>query len=164
MAYLAIVGSYSVNGVAALHTELLKAGLFKEFYTLWPDKFNNKTNGVTPRRWLANCNPTLNELISDKIGKEWIRDFSQISRLRRYYDDSEFHNQWQSAKRENKQRLVDLVKEQCGVEFDVSMMFDVQVKRIHEYKRQLLNVLHVIHIYDRIRRGDTQDLVPRCCI
>ena len=164
MAYLAIVGSYSVNGVAALHTELLKAGLFKEFYTLWPDKFNNKTNGVTPRRWLANCNPTLNQLISDKIGQEWIRDFSQISQLRRYYDDSEFHNQWQKAKCKNKQRLVELVKAQCGVEFDVSMMFDVQVKRIHEYKRQLLNVLHVIHIYDRIRRGDTQNLVPRCVL
>jgi starch phosphorylase len=164
MAYLAIVGSYSVNGVAALHTELLKAGLFKEFYTLWPNKFNNKTNGVTPRRWLAHCNPTLSELISEKIGTDWVRDFAQINQLRRFYDDTSFQAQWQKAKVTNKQRLVDLVKERCGVEFDVSMMFDVQVKRIHEYKRQLLNILHVIHLYDRIRRGDTQGLVPRCVL
>ncbi|MEH6817839.1 MAG: glycogen/starch/alpha-glucan family phosphorylase, partial [Pseudoalteromonas distincta] len=156
MAYLAIVGSYSVNGVAALHTELLKAGLFKEFYALWPDKFNNKTNGVTPRRWLAHCNPVLSKLISEKIGHGWVKNFSTISDLRRFYDDKAFHGQWQNAKRENKQRLVDLVKARCDVDFDVSMMFDVQVKRIHEYKRQLLNILHVIHLYDRIRRGDTQ--------
>jgi len=164
MAYLAIVGSYSVNGVAALHTELLKAGLFKEFYALWPDKFNNKTNGVTPRRWLAHCNPVLSKLISEKIGHDWVKNFSTISDLRRFYDDKAFHGQWQNAKRENKQRLVDLVKARCDVDFDVSMMFDVQVKRIHEYKRQLLNILHVIHLYDRIRRGDTQGLVPRCVL
>ena len=164
MAYLAIVGSYSVNGVAALHTELLKAGLFKEFYALWPDKFNNKTNGVTPRRWLAHCNPVLSELIGEKIGHDWVKNFSKISDLRRFYDDKAFHGQWQNAKRENKQRLVDLVKARCDVDFDVSMMFDVQVKRIHEYKRQLLNILHVIHLYDRIRRGDTQGLVPRCVL
>jgi len=132
MAYLAIVGSYSVNGVAALHTELLKAGLFKEFYELWPNKFNNKTNGVTPRRWLAHCNVSLSELISEKIGKDWVKEFSKISDLRRFYDDKKFHGQWQNAKRENKQRFVDLVKARCDVEFDVSMMFDVQVKRIHE--------------------------------
>ena len=164
MAYLAIVGSYSVNGVAALHTELLKAGLFKEFYALWPDKFNNKTNGVTPRRWLAHCNPVLSELIGEKIGHDWVKNFSKISDLRRFYDDKAFHEQWQNAKRENKQRLVDLVKARCDIDFDVSMMFDVQVKRIHEYKRQLLNILHVIHLYDRIRRGDTQGLVPRCVL
>lgn len=164
MAYLAIVGSYSVNGVAALHTKLLKGGLFKEFYALWPDKFNNKTNGVTPRRWLAHCNRELSSLISEKIGTQWVRDFAQISQLRRFYDDQTFHAQWQAVKRNNKQRLADLVKESCHVDFDISMMFDVQVKRIHEYKRQLLNVLHVIHLYERIRRGDTNGLVPRCVL
>ena len=164
MAYLAIVGSYSVNGVAALHTELLKEGLFKSFFELWPDKFNNKTNGVTPRRWLAHCNPKLTQLISDKIGSQWVGEFAQISQLRRYFDDEQFHTQWQQVKLENKQRLVDLVKERCDVEFDKHMLFDVQVKRIHEYKRQLLNVLHVIHLYDRIRRGDTENLVPRCVL
>ena len=164
MAFLAIVGSYSVNGVAALHTKLLTAGLFKDFYALWPEKFNNKTNGVTPRRWLAYCNPSLSHIISEKIGKDWVCDFAQIAQLRRFYDDPQFHVTWQQAKRENKQRLVDLVKQRCGVEFDINMLFDVQVKRIHEYKRQLLNVLHVIHLYDRIRRGDTQGMVPRCVL
>ena len=110
MAYLAIVGSYSVNGVAALHTELLKAGLFNDFYQLWPNKFNNKTNGVTPRRWLAHCNPALSTLITSKIGDDWVADFSKISQLRRYYDDEAFHKQWQAVKCTNKQRLVDLVK------------------------------------------------------
>ncbi|OUS73555.1 glycogen phosphorylase [Pseudoalteromonas sp. A601] len=164
MAYLAIVGSFSVNGVAALHTELLKEGLFKTFYELWPEKFNNKTNGVTPRRWLAHCNPKLTQLISNKIGESWVGEFSRISQLRRYFDDATFHQQWQAVKLENKQRLVDLVKQRCDVQFDTSMLFDVQVKRIHEYKRQLLNVLHVIHLYDRIRRGDTENLVPRCVL
>lgn len=164
MAYLAIVGSYSVNGVAALHTELLKAGLFNDFYQLWPEKFNNKTNGVTPRRWLAHCNPLLTELIASKIGGGWVADFASISKLRRFYDDAAFHQQWQKVKSANKQRLVDLVKARCGVDFDTNMLFDVQVKRIHEYKRQLLNVLHVIHLYDRIRRGDTENLVPRCVL
>lgn len=164
MAFLAIVGSYSVNGVAALHTQLLTAGLFKDFYSLWPEKFNNKTNGVTPRRWLAYCNPGLSHIISEKIGKDWVGDFAKISQLRRFYDDPQLHVTWQQAKQQNKHRLVDLVKQKCGVEFDVNMLFDVQVKRIHEYKRQLLNVLHVIHLYDRIRRGDTQGMVPRCVL
>ncbi|MBD1583857.1 glycogen/starch/alpha-glucan phosphorylase [Pseudoalteromonas sp. S16_S37] len=164
MAYLAIVGSYSVNGVAALHTELLKSGLFKTFYELWPEKFNNKTNGVTPRRWLAHCNPSLSKLISDKIGSGWIADYSEISKLRRYYDDEKFQKQWQKVKKANKQKLCELVKQRCGVEFDVNMMFDVQVKRIHEYKRQLLNILHVIHLYDRILKGDVQSLAPRCVL
>ena len=164
MAYLAIVGSYSVNGVAALHTQLLKSGLFKTFYQLWPEKFNNKTNGVTPRRWLAHCNPGLSQLITEKIGNEWVADFSQIENIRRYYDDKDFHKKWQSVKLENKTKLSELVKSRCGVEFDPSMMFDVQVKRIHEYKRQLLNILHVIHLYDRICRGDTKGMTPRCVL
>ncbi|WP_440056497.1 glycogen/starch/alpha-glucan phosphorylase (plasmid) [Pseudoalteromonas sp. T1lg65] len=164
MAYLAIVGSYSVNGVAALHTELLKSGLFSDFYQLWPEKFNNKTNGVTPRRWLSHCNPQLASLISSKIGDAWKADFAKISDIRRYFDNKAFQQKWQQVKLENKQRLADLVSKECGVEFDVTMLFDVQVKRIHEYKRQLLNILHVIHLYDRICRGDTENLVPRCVL
>ncbi|SFD12235.1 glycogen/starch/alpha-glucan phosphorylase [Pseudoalteromonas denitrificans] len=164
MAYLAIVGSFSVNGVAALHTQLLTQGLFNDFYQLWPHKFNNKTNGVTPRRWLSHCNPKLADLISQKIGRDWVFDFAKISKIRRFYDDKKFQQQWQAVKNCNKQKLVDLVKRDCGIEFDINMMFDVQVKRIHEYKRQLLNVLHVIHLYERIRTGDTKNLTPRCVL
>lgn len=164
MAYLAIIGSFSVNGVAALHTQLLSEGLFRDFYQLWPHKFNNKTNGVTPRRWLAQCNPKLSALISSKIGPDWISDLSLINKLNLYAEDPEFQRQWQVVRQQNKQQLVDLVKQSCGVEFDPDMMFDVQVKRIHEYKRQLLNILHVIHLYDRIRRGDTDNMTPRCVL
>jgi starch phosphorylase len=164
MAYLAIIASHSVNGVAALHTELLKQGLFNGFYQLWPDKFNNKTNGVTPRRWLSHCNPGLNMLLSDHLGTDWIDDLDQIAGIEKLANDESFGQHWQSIKHENKQRLADLVERECDVKFDPSMMFDVQVKRIHEYKRQLLNVLHVIHLYDRIRRGDTQGMQPRCVL
>ncbi|WP_462173187.1 glycogen/starch/alpha-glucan phosphorylase [Pseudoalteromonas xiamenensis] len=164
MAYLAIVGSFSVNGVAALHTDLLERGLFKDFYALWPEKFNNKTNGVTPRRWLAQCNPSLSELITEYIGPNWVRHFDQISQLRRYFDDEVFQEKWRNVKQDNKARLAGFVRAKTGVEFDETMMFDVQVKRIHEYKRQLLNILHVIHLYDRIVRGDIKDFVPRCVL
>ena len=164
MAYLAIVGSYSVNGVAKLHTELLKAGLFNHFYQLSPQKFNNKTNGVTPRRWLMHCNPELAALISEHVGDKWQSDFAHIAELRRCYDNHELQQRWLQVKQNNKQRLASLVQQECDVEFDATMMFDVQVKRIHEYKRQLLNVLHVIHLYDRICRGDTEGLVPRCVL
>lgn len=164
MAYLAIVGSFSVNGVAALHTQLLIDGLFSDFYQLWPEKFNNKTNGVTPRRWLSHCNPRLARLISEKIGDDWVKDYEKIGGIRRFYDDETFCQQWRDVKSQNKQDLITLVKQECGVEFDANMLFDVQVKRIHEYKRQLLNVLHVIHLYDRIRRGDTKNLTPRCVL
>jgi starch phosphorylase len=164
MAYLAIVGSYSINGVAALHTKLLTQGLFNDFYQLWPERFNNKTNGVTPRRWLHHCNTELAALISEKIGQDWVSDFSQVAKLRRYYDNKEVIKQWQAIKLNNKQKLVALVKKECGVEFDAAMMFDVQVKRIHEYKRQLLNILHVIHLYERIREGELTDFTPRCVL
>lgn len=164
MAHLAIVGSYSVNGVAALHTELLKAGLFNDFYQLWPEKFNNKTNGVTPRRWLSHCNKSLATLISSKIGDKWIADFSEVNSLKKFADDSKFQQQWSDSKRSNKLALADYVEEATGVKFNVDMMFDVQVKRIHEYKRQLLNILHVIALYDRIRKGDVSDLTPRCVL
>ena len=164
MAYLGIVGSFSVNGVAALHTDLLKRGLFKDFYAFWPEKFNNKTNGVTPRRWLAHCNPGLKNLIDDKIGKEWVCQLDQLEGLRKFADDSAFQQQWADVKLANKRRLSALVKESCDVDFDVNFIFDVQVKRIHEYKRQLMNVLHVIHLYDRITRGEAEQVSPRCVL
>jgi starch phosphorylase len=164
MAHLAIVGSFSVNGVAALHSELLQKGLFNDFYQLWPEKFNNKTNGVTQRRWLAWCNPTLSQLITDTIGDAWITDLDQLSLLTAYASDVSFQQKWQTAKTANKQRLANLVEEKCGITFNTEAIFDIQVKRIHEYKRQLLNVLHVIHLYDRIKRGDTANMTKRCVL
>ncbi len=164
MAHLAIVGSFSVNGVAELHSRLLQEGLFRDFHELWPHKFNNKTNGVTQRRWLAWANRPLSALISEKIGSEWVADLSQLAKLKAFVDDPGFQRRWRDVKREAKQRLAEMVKTDCGIEFSVDAMFDVQVKRIHEYKRQLLNVLHVIHLYDRIKRGDRHGLVPRCVL
>lgn len=164
MAYLAIVASFSVNGVAALHSKLLTDGLFRDFYELWPHKFNNKTNGVTPRRWVAHANPLMSQLISEKIGHDWIRDLQQLSQLKPLIEDAEFCKQWRAIKQTNKQRLADLVLQKCQVEFNTDALFDVQVKRIHEYKRQLLNVLHVIHLYNRIKRGDTKHWTNRCVL
>lgn len=164
MAHLAIVGSFSVNGVAALHSELLQKGLFHDFYELWPKKFNNKTNGVTQRRWMAWCNPELRELINDTIGDQWITDLSQLKKLAPFAEQVPFQQQWHQAKLTNKKRLADLVQQKCGVKFNTDALFDIQVKRIHEYKRQLLNVLHVIHLYDRIKRGDTDGIVKRCVL
>ncbi|MDP2760196.1 MAG: glycogen/starch/alpha-glucan phosphorylase [Sideroxyarcus sp.] len=164
MAYMAVVSCHSVNGVAALHSQLLQQYLFRDFYELWPQKFNNKTNGVTPRRWLAWSNPELSALIDASIGEAWRTDLSQLQSLRKFADDMSFHAQWRKIKQDNKQRLAEMVQRDCGVAFDTQAMFDVQVKRIHEYKRQLLNVLHVIHLYDRIKRGDTADWTPRCVL
>ncbi len=165
MAYLAIVGSFSVNGVAALHTELLEKGLFNNFYQLWPEKFNNKTNGVTPRRWLAGCNPELRQLITKHIGSEkWIKDLSQLSKLEKHLNKKDFRNQWKKIKLSNKAKLALLVKAECDVNFNTDALFDVQVKRIHEYKRQLLNILHVIHLYNRIKAGDTKNWTNRCVL
>jgi starch phosphorylase len=164
MAYLAIVGSFSVNGVAALHSQLLIQGLFRDFYELWPGKFNNKTNGVTPRRWIAHCNPGLSKLVTEKIGNDWVADLQQISKIAKYADDPEFRQQWHSVKQSNKERLSALVQTKCNVTFNPEGLFDVQVKRIHEYKRQLLNILHVIHLYDRIKRGDTAGWTNRCVL
>ncbi|OAI04575.1 glycogen phosphorylase [Methylomonas methanica] len=164
MAFLAIVGSFSVNGVAELHSRLLQEGLFRDFYELWPQKFNNKTNGVTPRRWLAGCNPELAEFITATIGDGWVTDLSQLSKLAPYAEDAAFRQKWYDLNRASKQRLVDYKKEEHDIEINVDALFDVQVKRIHEYKRQILNVLHVIHLYDRIKRGDTQNWVDRCVL
>jgi starch phosphorylase len=164
MAYLAIVGSFSINGVAELHSRLLREGLFRDFAELWPHRFNNKTNGVTQRRWLAACNPRLAALISESIGDGWKTNLDKLDGIRGKADDPDFQARWRAVKLANKQRLaIDLTKK-TGLEVSADMMFDVQVKRIHEYKRQLLNVLHAIHLYDRIRRGDGDQLAPRLII
>jgi starch phosphorylase len=161
MAYLSIVGSFSVNGVAHLHTELLKSGLFADFYKLWPKKFNNKTNGVTQRRWLAHCNPGLRELLNETIGTRWETNLEAIADIAPHADDAGFRARWADVKLQNKRRLADYVEQTTGVRFSESSIFDVQVKRIHEYKRQLLNILHVVHLYDRIQRGDAAGMTPR---
>jgi len=164
MAYLAIVGSFSINGVAELHSRLLKEGLFRDFYELWPHKFNNKTNGVTQRRWLTMCNPGLSGLISERIGDGWITQLDELRKLAPSVDDAAFRQRWREVKLVNKQRLADMVARDCNVDFDTAALFDVQVKRIHEYKRQLLNILHVIHLYNRIKRGDTASWTRRCVL
>jgi len=166
MAWLAIIGSFSVNGVAALHSRLLREGLFRDFVDLWPQKFNNKTNGVTPRRWVAHANPGMSALISRQIGEDWIADLAQLEKLKPLAKPGHeaFHADWRAVKRANKVRLAELVKAECGVEFNPDALFDVQVKRIHEYKRQLLNVLHVIHLYNRINRGRLDGWADRCVL
>ncbi|MDH3338910.1 MAG: glycogen/starch/alpha-glucan phosphorylase [Gammaproteobacteria bacterium] len=164
MSYLAIVGSFSVNGVAALHSKLLTEGLFRDFAELWPHKFNNKTNGVTQRRWLAACNPKLSALITEKIGPAWITELAELKKLEKFADDREFQKEWSSIKLANKQRLAKDIEKKTGLDIPTGMLFDVQVKRIHEYKRQLLNALHAVHLYDRIQRGDSADMVPRAII
>jgi starch phosphorylase len=164
MAYLAIVGSFSVNGVAGLHSQLLQRGLFRDFHELWPQKFNNKTNGVTHRRWLAAANPALAGLISETIGGRWIADLTDLRRLTDHIDDPAFRARWDAAKRANKVRLAEVVRRECGTVFDPDTLFDVQVKRFHEYKRQLLNILHVIHLYGRLKDGDDAGWTPRCVL
>jgi len=164
MAFLGIVGSFSVNGVAALHTRLLTSGLFRDFYEYSPQRFNNKTNGVTPRRWLSHCNPGLKALLDDTLGDGWICHLDELARLGSRADDADFRERFASVKRANKALLAELVRERCALEFDPDMLFDVQVKRIHEYKRQLLNVLHIIYRYERVLRGDTDNLQPRCIL
>ena len=161
MAYLAIVGSFSVNGVAELHSQLLQQGLFKDFYDFCPNKFNNKTNGVTPRRWLAACNPELAELITKTIGDGWVTDLSQLEKLKPYAAHKKFGDAWYKIQQSSKQRLIDYNRQEMDIELDVNSLFDIQVKRIHEYKRQLLNVLHVIHLYERIKKGDIENWTNR---
>jgi glycogen phosphorylase len=169
MAHVAIVGSHSVNGVAALHTEILKTDVFRDFHQLWPDKLNNKTNGVTPRRWLLKSNPDLSALISNAIGSDWPVDLSRLAELAPLAGDPAMGEAWRAVKRKQKESLAAIIREQYerrGLTLDVdpSSLFDVQVKRIHEYKRQLLNVLHVVTLYNRIRDGVPVPPVPRTVI
>ncbi|CAF4795147.1 unnamed protein product, partial [Rotaria sp. Silwood1] len=164
MGYLSIVGSHAVNGVAQLHSDLLKSTLFKDFYELNPEKFQNKTNGITPRRWILLCNPELSEVIANKIGENWITDLSQLSQLRNFVNDEQFVRDVQRVKFDNKQGLVSMFKNDYGVDVNPESMFDVQIKRIHEYKRQLLNCLHVITLYNRIKDNPNTQTVPRTVI
>lgn len=164
MAWLAIVGSCSVNGVAALHSELLKEGLFKDFYEMWADKFNNKTNGVTPRRWLFNANPELTELVTEKLGDGWKHNLSELQSIAPFSEDEGFQSRWNTIRVNSKTKLADLVREKTGIEFNPHSLFDIQVKRIHEYKRQLLNILHVIHLYARIKYDKEKNWVNRCVL
>lgn len=164
MAYLAIVGSHSVNGVAELHTHLLKTRLFKDFHEFYPGRFNCKTNGITQRRWLLKCNPGLADLITGTIGGEWVTNLDHLRNLEPYADQPQFQQKWVKVKAENKKRLAALIKLECGVVVNPDSMFDVQVKRIHEYKRQLLNVLHVITLYHRIANGEDMDSPARTVI
>jgi len=161
MAYLAIVASHSVNGVSALHTELLSNGLVRDFYEMWPEKFNNKTNGITQRRWLYKANPSLRDLITSKIGGGWATDLYQLKKLEKFADDKEFRNDWKKAKLAAKKAFVDRIFKWEGIKIEPNTMFDVQVKRMHEYKRQLMNVLHCIALYNRIKNGDTKNFAPR---
>ena len=164
MAYLAIVGSHSVNGVAALHTEILKKDVLKDFYEMMPEKFNNKTNGITQRRFLLHGNPELAKWITDKIGDGWITDLSQLSRLKLYVDDPKAQQEFMNIKYRNKQRLAAYVLEHNGVEIDPNSIFDVQVKRLHEYKRQLLNIMHVMYLRNQLKEHPEMDFYPRTFI
>jgi starch phosphorylase len=164
MSHLAIVGSHTVNGVAALHTELMKRTIFADFERITPGKIINMTNGVTPRRWLNQANPKLAKLITERIGKDWLTDLGQLRKLTEYASDAKFQKQFRDVKQANKQRLAGLIYKQLGITVDPNSLFDIQIKRIHEYKRQLLNVLHVITLYNRIRSGSHSDIVPRTVI
>jgi glycogen phosphorylase len=164
MAHLACVGSHAVNGVAQLHSQLLQASLLKDFHDLWPDKFSNKTNGVTPRRFLSLANPRLAGLVCDAIGAGWVRDLERLRELEPLADDPDFQRRWRAIKRANKEDLVAYTRDRTGVAIDPDSLFDVQVKRIHEYKRQHLNILHVIALYHRLRCDPHTDIYPRTVI
>ncbi|MBU0484720.1 MAG: glycogen/starch/alpha-glucan phosphorylase [Proteobacteria bacterium] len=164
MAHLAIVGSHSVNGVAELHSYLLKTNFFKDFHEFFPGRFNNKTNGITQRRWLLKCNEGLAGLISQTIGEEWIINLDHLKELEVLADDHDFQDKWDAVKRANKEKLAEFIKNECCVEIYPDSMFDVQVKRIHEYKRQLLNILHVITLYHRILNDSEVSMTPRTFI
>ncbi len=161
MANLAIVGSHAVNGVAELHSNLIRTRLVPDFAELWPQRFSNKTNGVTPRRWIAACNPELAAIITRRIGGDWLRDLTELRRLEPLADDAEFRADVARVKRANKQRLADFLRRRHGLRVSTDALFDVQVKRLHEYKRQLLNLLHVVIRYHRIVQGRAADLPPR---
>jgi glycogen phosphorylase len=170
MAHLAFVGSHTTNGVAALHTELLKRDVMHDFFEMYPEKFQNKTNGVTPRRWVLMSNPALSNLITGKIGDRWLKNLDDLRKLEAFADDPEFQTAWRKIKQDNKRSLADYIQANNDLEIDVDSLFDIQVKRIHEYKRQLLNIMHVITLYNRIKRAaangtlDSLNITPRTFI
>jgi glycogen phosphorylase len=161
MANLAVVGSHAVNGVAALHTALLKKQLFPEFDALYPGKFQNKTNGITPRRWLLKSNPRLAALITGRIGNGWPRDLDQLHALEKFADDAAFQDEFMAIKRANKVDLAAVIMAECGVSVSPDALFDVQIKRLHEYKRQHLNLLHIMALYRRLLQNPSLDVIPR---
>ncbi|HYZ67240.1 MAG TPA: glycogen/starch/alpha-glucan phosphorylase [Mycobacterium sp.] len=164
MAHLATVGSHAINGVAALHSELLKESVLKDFYEMWPERFSNKTNGVTPRRFLALSNPGLRELLDDTIGDGWLSDLNKLRGLEAFAEDPAFRGQWRAVKRANKARLAELVQTTTGIELNPDWLFDIQVKRIHEYKRQHLSVLNIVTQYRRLKENPLLEMPPRAFI
>jgi len=164
MAHLSVVASHSTNGVAALHTQLLKARLFKDFDELYPGRINNKTNGITPRRWLSTCNPALAGLIDDTVGDDWRRDLDKLQQLADHADDKKFQKRFLDIKEDNKRVLAAIIEKECGITVDPTAMFDVQIKRLHEYKRQHLNLLHILALYRRLLNDPEADVVPRVFI
>ncbi len=164
MAHLAMVGSHSINGVAALHTEILKNQELKDFYDIYPEKFNNKTNGITQRRWLGHANPDLAKLITKTIGNGWYTDLSELEKLVPYADDEDFCNKFMEIKRQNKVQLANYFKSTMGIDVNPDSIFDIQVKRLHEYKRQLLNILHVLSLYNKLKVNPGLDIAPRTFI
>ncbi len=164
MANLACVGSHAINGVAELHSELLKRDVLKDFYTLWPEKFTNITNGVTPRRFMVLANPSLTELISSRIGRKWISDLWALQGIEEFIDDPDFRREWRNAKFSNKQVLAGMIEKRTGLSIDPHSLFDIHVKRIHEYKRQHLNVLHILTLYRQLKRNPEMEAPPRTCI
>jgi len=164
MANLAIVGTFAVNGVAELHTHILKTRIFPDFHKIYPKKFLCVTNGITPRRWIRAANPELSKLITSKIGEDWVRDLSQLKKLEQFVDDASFRKKWREVKMYNRRILIDYIKDENNIDVNPDSIFDVQVKRFHEYKRQLLNVLHVITLYNRIKDNPKLKIVPRTVI
>ncbi|MEX0823414.1 MAG: glycogen/starch/alpha-glucan phosphorylase [Balneolaceae bacterium] len=161
MASLGIVGSHKTNGVAALHSDLLKKTLFRDFYEIFPDRFTNKTNGITPRRWLRQCNRPLADLITGKIGEEWVTDLDQLKKIEKFVDDKAFMKEFAKIKQNNKKRMAEYIKLKQGIEINTKSIFDIQIKRIHEYKRQLMFTLYAITQYNRIKENPDMDVVPR---
>jgi starch phosphorylase len=164
MAHLACVGSHAINGVAQLHTELLEHYLLKDFYELFPERFSNKTNGITPRRWMLLANPKLSLVITNKIGKGWIKNLDELKQLESYVEDAEFRETWRRIRQENKHDLVEYIRQTTGITVNPYSLFDIQVKRFHEYKRQHLNVLHIITLYNYLKQHPQQDIIPRTVI
>ena len=164
MAHLGIVGSHKINGVAAMHSELIKKTLFRDFYEMYPERFTNKTNGITPRRWLRQCNRELADLITEKIGEGWVTDLDQIRNIEQFADDTEFMDRFVKIKQSNKQLLADYIEEKQEIRLDLNSMFDIQIKRIHEYKRQLMLTLYAIAKYNQIKANPDLEVVPRTII